>query len=41
MACKYVYDFTEKLQPPFCHKTYVKSRKNKENNLPAKRHVRL
>ena len=36
MACKYVYDLTEKLQPPFCHKTYVKSRKNKENKLPAK-----
>ena len=36
MACKYVYDFTENLQSPFCHKTYMESRKNKENNLREK-----
>ena len=37
MACKYVYDFTENLQPPFCHKTYVKNRKKiKEITYPRK-----
>ena len=36
MACKYVCDFTEKLQPPFCHKTYVKGRKIKKITYPRK-----
>ena len=36
MACKYLYDFTEKLQPHICHKTYVENRKKKKMTYPRK-----